>query len=165
MVSDQLTTTLMGDSRLDASIVNDMGRAVVNSINSGANSQASLASAATFAQYANTLAGGLGVLASAANAIFQTVIQYKMLNLQLDYQQKMFQLQDKALDLQQTLAEIQERILDGKNDLIRDLAKIEADVAKYQARMEKEKSVENTKTMARYGHLNDRFYGRPAFPA
>lgn len=107
---------------------------------------------------------GAGFALAGLNLLQQSKAQNSMIKLQETHEANMYDLAGKNMDLQGKLAEFG---MQGQRDqakLVRDLAQIQADVAKYKIKMDSKTSVENTKTAYNTSFYNSRFYnhGNPA---
>jgi len=105
---------------------------------------------------------GVGLGLAAGNMIFQGIMQSRLMDAYDDYRVDMKELNKDYIELQGKLGELGFELSQDKNDLVRDLAAIQAEVVKYKADVESKTSIANTKTAASYGWLNSKFYGKPA---
>lgn len=149
-------SSILGDSafikdniKLDEKQQAALGEALVNQA-----TDTSSKDAATAGMVFNGLNTAMGM----ATQITQLYYQSRMIDMQETHETNMYNLKKAEIDMAETIGLIQERILDGKNDLVRDLARIQSEVEMYKIDAEKEKSIQNTKTVASYGYLNSKFY-------
>lgn len=102
-----------------------------------------------------TTGAGIWMNWSAMNKSYD--LQNSSLNFQYDLAGRYMALQEKSLGIQQ-------EIMEGKNDLVVELAEIQAEVAKYKIKYETDAKIKITKSAHSFGYINDKFYnrGRPA---
>jgi len=113
---------------------------------------------ANFCNVANTIVGaGSAIIGTWMNMRAQNRIS----DLQEKYMDKMEGLAEKYMNLQERGMEIHQEIMEGKQRTVVELAEIQAEIEKFKIRKESETSIQNTKTAASYGYMDNKFYGNP----
>jgi hypothetical protein len=90
--------------------------------------------------------GAVQMATGVAGMIAQSVFQGRMIDLQRDYQTHQYQIAKDYLAAKENAMTIQAGILEGQNDLVRDLAEVQFELAKYQIDAQARVSIQNTKT-------------------